>query len=273
MDYKIVFSDLDGTFLNSNAEVSKENARAIATMREKGIMFVPTTGRAFGEIPRQVVDNPDIRYIITSNGSAIYDKAEGKFTFNTIKKENIDLLLSFIKDSTVMICVHYNGISYYPRAEMDDYEYYRMNDYYHSELIKCVEMVDTDMRTFISSLPNACGFCVFFKYDDELDRCVRLLENCGEFNFTSSVKYQLEISNKGVTKGEAVRGFCGEHGISTDNAISLGDSKNDIELLKSTGLSLAVENAMPELVPYADRVICSNNEHVAEYVLNNFILK
>ena len=273
MEYKIVFSDLDGTFLNSAAKVSEENEKAVTIMRERGITFVPTTGRALSEIPHEVVDNPDVRYIITSNGSAVYDKAVDKFVFNTINKESLDFLLSVIKDMTVMICVHYNGRSYYSRPEMDNYEYYRMNDYYHSELIKFVDFVDGDMREFVSSLPEVCVCCLFFKYDDELDRCVDLLGKNGNFNVTSSVKYQLEISRKGVTKGEAVRAFCFEHGISTDSAISLGDSKNDIELLKATGLSLAVKNSMPELLPYADEVICSNNEHVADYVLRNFVLK
>lgn len=273
MDYKIVFSDLDGTFLDSSARVSEENAKAIALMKEKGVMFVPTTGRALSEIPAEVVDNPNVRYIITSNGSAVYDKDESNFYFNTIEKENIDLLLSFVKDSTVMICVHYNGVSYYSRADMDNHQYFRMNEYYYTELIKCVDFIDTDMRSFVSSLPNVCCFCIFFRYDSELKKCVELLKECGKFNFTSSVKHQLEICSKGVNKGEAVRAFCRQQGVSTENTISLGDSKNDIELLKSTGLSLAVKNATAELVPYADKVICSNNEHTADYVLKNYILK
>ena len=51
MQYKILASDLDGTLLNNNAEVSPENWAAIEKMHKMGVQFVPASGRSFGEMP------------------------------------------------------------------------------------------------------------------------------------------------------------------------------------------------------------------------------
>ena len=68
MSYKILCSDLDGTLLNSDSEISAENLAAIQAVAEKGVFFVPSTGRTFAELPQQLREHPSIRYIIYSNG-------------------------------------------------------------------------------------------------------------------------------------------------------------------------------------------------------------
>ena len=60
---KIIASDLDGTLLNSNSEVSAENLEAIRKLAEKGVFFVPATGRSLSEIPKAIAYIPEIRYI------------------------------------------------------------------------------------------------------------------------------------------------------------------------------------------------------------------
>ena len=87
--YKMIFSDLDGTLLNNDNQLSAENAAAIRRLNEQGVLFVPSTGRTFGEITPAIAANPDIRYVSYSNGVAVLDKHTGeKFGFITGKKHN-----------------------------------------------------------------------------------------------------------------------------------------------------------------------------------------
>ena len=268
--YKIVFSDLDGTLLGSNGVLSEENANAIKRFKELGIPFVPTTGRALGEIPKKVLENRDIRYYITSNGTAVYDKADGSFRVNGMTREEIDFLLSVVSDMTVLIGLHHGGIAYYHKSGFENYKYFRMNDYYYSELISLITLVDGDMIDFAASLENIQCFCIFFKYDEEHDRACRLIKESGMFNLAASVKHAIEVTRISATKGRAIEDFCEKLGFSISDSIALGDSKNDITLLQSAGRSLAVRGSMPELLPYADEVICSSDEHTAKYVLDNY---
>ena len=66
--YKMVACDLDGTLLNSEFHVSQENKNAIKELSEKGIHFVPCTGRTLSEM-REVANIPEVRYIIYSSGA------------------------------------------------------------------------------------------------------------------------------------------------------------------------------------------------------------
>lgn len=268
--YKMVFSDLDGTLLNSKGDLSEENAKAIKKMGERGITFAVATGRALGEIPSEVRYNKDIRYYITSNGTAVYDKADDSLMINGMGREEIDKMLSVLEGMTVIIGLHHKGVAYYHREGFDNYEYFRMNDYYHSELAHCIELVSGDMRKFVASLSEIQCFCIFFRYDEEHDRASDVLKKSGMFNVTASVEHAIEVTKAGVTKGTAIRDFAEAMGVRVEDTIAMGDSKNDTTLLSAAGLGLAVSNAKAELIPYADEVVCSNNEHVAAYVLDKY---
>ena len=70
---KMVCSDLDGTLLNRNNEVTLATRQAIARAVEHGVVVVPATGRPLASLPPVVAKLPGIRYAITSNGAAVWD--------------------------------------------------------------------------------------------------------------------------------------------------------------------------------------------------------
>ena len=74
---KLVASDLDGTLLDKNKEITPRLYHALEQMNEQGIYFVPATGRPFSTVP-QAIKHCLLRYVITSNGAAIYDAVEKK---------------------------------------------------------------------------------------------------------------------------------------------------------------------------------------------------
>ena len=75
---KLVASDLDGTLLDKNKEITPRLYHALEQMNEQGIYFVPATGRPFSTVPQAIKALPFLRYVITSNGAAIYDAVEKK---------------------------------------------------------------------------------------------------------------------------------------------------------------------------------------------------
>ena len=81
MKYKLLACDLDGTLLDDNSNVSAENLNAIDEMVKLGVEFAICTGRTNDEIPKVLLDNKSIRYIIYSDGSVILDKNKKKNIF------------------------------------------------------------------------------------------------------------------------------------------------------------------------------------------------
>ena len=68
----------------------------------------------------------------------------------------------------------------------------------------------------------------------------------------------------------ALHALCDMVGVSYLDTISVGDSDNDISITESAGLGIAVSNANELLKEVADEVICSNDEHIAAYLLAHY---
>ena len=114
--YKIVASDLDGTLLNKEQIVSEENFCAISEMSRLGVEFVPTTGRAMNEINPSLINSPDIRYIITSDGAVVYDMSTKKpILTRYVSKDDTRFVLETLRPYNVFIVVHEGGKTYFDK--------------------------------------------------------------------------------------------------------------------------------------------------------------
>lgn len=95
---KLVASDLDGTLLDKNKEITPRLYHALEQMNEQGIYFVPATGRPFSTVPQAIKALPFLRYVITSNGAAIYDAVEKKAIIeNNLSPNAVDAVIPIAK--------------------------------------------------------------------------------------------------------------------------------------------------------------------------------
>lgn len=69
-----------------------------------------------------------------------------------------------------------------------------------------------------------------------------------------------EISDPGITKGQALHDICDHLGVPIAATIAFGDSMNDAEILSVAGVGVAMENADPVLKEQAD-MICDRCEN------------
>ena len=71
--YKVVVSDLDGTLLNSDQEVSELSKKVIRELHNRGIKFYIATGRAYPDAKR-IMESIGIKIpLISANGGVIND--------------------------------------------------------------------------------------------------------------------------------------------------------------------------------------------------------
>ena len=80
--YKLIVSDLDETLLSRDGSISNENIAAIKAASEKGVKFVPNTGRGFclsSTLIEKVVlfQKPD-EFVISYNGGAIIENQDNR---------------------------------------------------------------------------------------------------------------------------------------------------------------------------------------------------
>jgi len=90
--------------------------------------------------------------------------------------------------------------------------------------------------------------------------------------FRKSKLQALEFEPPSAGKREALLYLEREHGIPAERIVAVGDANNDLPMLEFAGLSVAMENATPEVKATSDRTIGDNDSHaIADLVTELFL--
>ena len=273
-DYKIIACDLDGTLLNSFGQVSAENKKAIEKLAKLGVEFVPTTGRTISEIPEELLKSPNIRYYIYANGAGVYDKKTGERILLCMSKNVSNKVLDIVCSYDAHIIFRHNGECFADLNQQSDSDYQRYNVWkLHSNVIKSHANLIENLTLFCRALDNVEVFTVFFTNKTDPSECKsRLLETDDVIlmdSFPNGMGVEICSINSG--KGKALLALANKLNLDISQTIATGDSDNDQTMIDAAGLSLAPENACKSIKDTADTVICSNDEHIVKYILENYI--
>lgn len=265
--YRLIACDLDGTLLNSEMKLSRENYRAIKELTKQGIVFVPTTGRTLCEMG-EVTDLPEIRYMIYSNGSAILDKETDETISLGLVGENSRFVYNVLKKYDAFIVMHKNGQTCYDKEmikRIPEFEF--CADV--SELVEVYARAFDDFeKEFVSGeIESVSGF---FINEKAKDKCKEELSENPDLYVAEAWERNLEVFFKDAGKGNALKILTEKLGVDMQEVLSIGDSNNDGQMTAMSGLGLATANACESLKEIADEVICTNDEHVVKYVLQHY---
>ena len=119
--YRLIASDLDGTLLDGGSRVGEKNLRAIRELTERGVIFVPSTGRALSEIPSELLSLDCIRYIIYANGASVIDRVTGERIEACIDRERLNSVFAVLSHYDTHIAVRYKGETFVARRSWIDY--------------------------------------------------------------------------------------------------------------------------------------------------------
>ena len=269
-----IASDLDGTLLNNDSAVSEENLTAIRQLRKKGILTVPVTGRTYMEIPAAVREEECITHFIFSNGAGIFEKGKGVIYASSIPKKTATTICTLLSSYQTFIEIYSGG---FPWAEADklteeSFDYYRINPRFRKIIRNSRKKADNFQQMLENGSLKPELFDAFFRYEDERAECFEKINKLfPETETVSSLGNNIEIMNSGTNKGTSLHRLCEILCIDTAETLAAGDSKNDIDLLKAAGFACAVSNACDEVKALADKIICSNNEHIMKHIEENIL--
>lgn len=268
--YKIIFFDLDGTLLNDNKEILIENIQALQIAKENGIEIVLCSGRQkdFVEKYRKIAGTGD--YIISSNGAEIYYCKNDDEIFNCEVDEELCkelYCLAAQRDFFVKIDTRY-------ARYLNDIKYLWLRDPGAIE-------IDEDIEEFLKK-NKVLQFSIGAETEHEIDEIEKYVEKNpyvkmeNKFLVKKDGKqiWLINIVNKSVSKGNAISGLCKYLKIDLKDAVAFGDDMNDISMLQTVGLGVAMENALPEIKEIANKIIGNNNrpsiaECIYEIIENN----
>ena len=273
-DFKLITVDLDGTLLDDQCRVSENNLSAIKSLSKKGIFVVPCTGRTLAEIPESLKNNKDIRYIIHSTGSVILDTFTNQKVLNCISKDIAQKIFKVLSEFDVHIAIRHNGFCHVKTGTTDkkSIEYYNIF-FGHEDIIRNFAKKVDNFDEWKYKIDNIEAFAIFFHDLNQREECKSRLEKIDGLSLTFVSDYNIEILSKNSGKGSAVKNLLKMLNIEKKDALGLGDSGNDLPMMQSVGIPIAVSNATETIKKYCKQIICSNQEHAIEYLYNNYVKK
>ena len=269
---KLVASDLDGTLLNKNKEITPRLFDALQKLDELGILFVPATGRPFSTVPQAIKELPFLKYVITSNGAAIYDAAEQKNIIeNYLTPEAVDAVIAIAKELPVIMEYFIEGKAYIAKNIYDDLTPFDLTES-HTAYIKNSRTPVADfwneMKRNDAVLEN---INLVFK-DMELRKEIwDRLKALGLASVTASTTKNIEITSLFATKAKALEKLCEVLGLKRENVLAMGDGDNDMPMIQFAGIGVAVANGEDHIKQAADIIADDCNDFGAAKILEQII--
>lgn len=260
----IFFTDLDGTLLNSQSQISPETRKAIDAYLQAGHKLVISSGRSLSSI-NGVIKNAglpsDQLVIISYNGSYIYDTAARKALLEyRMDRNDVRHILNVCEDWHIH-CHTYTDSEVVCARHDPEIDFYTNSVKIPAVICEDVigRLTQDPLKVLAVSLDNKKRLMELQEY----------LQPWMEGKYVSffSCDQLLEFVDIRSGKGNAVRNVCRLFHISPENAYAAGDAGNDISMLEAAGNSIAMCNGTPEVKRTASMITRLDHDHdgLAEY--------
>ena len=264
---RMIALDVDGTLLNSRGELTGETVRAIRAAREKGVKVVLSTGRSTQEaVWLTKLAGCDSRAVCLG-GAAVADMADGRHLRRWDIPDSLAASVLDILRGWPLACMVFAGET----NLLDPYSarFYRETYPFPACLDTVVEAEDISSWLKAHRQPltkiHAEGAPELFP---------PLLEALGKLpglTLTSSGRDNFEVLAAGVDKGKALCLLGEAWGIPPDETAAVGDSDNDLAMLRAVGCPVAMGNASDGVKAVCAMVTDSNDRDGAAKAIARLI--
>lgn len=262
MPVKLIAFDLDGTLLDRQKNIPEENLRALLAAARAGVLLVPATGRIYSGVPETLRQLPGARYFITINGASAYDAVDDRNLYaSELSVDSCLRLIAYMDQLPVIYDCYQDNWGFISRDM-----FLRAADYIPDPGI--MKMM-RELRTPVDSLADMLRqkgrpvqkMQMQFQDREERERQMKLLaERFPETAVSSSLPWNIEINSAGATKGRALKALCAVLGIALSDVLAFGDGSNDLDMIRTAGIGVAMGNAVEDVKAAADWVAPNNEE-------------
>ncbi|MFH8133848.1 pyridoxal phosphatase [Pantoea osteomyelitidis] len=260
MSYRVIALDLDGTLLTPRKTILPESIEALAHAQQAGVKVIIVTGRHHCAIhpfyQALELDTP----AICCNGTYLYDyHAEKVLSSDPLAKNQALRVIEMLDEKAI------HGLLY-----VDDAMLYQTPTGHVTRTLNWAESLPEHQRPAFIQVPS-------------LAQAARDAESIWKFalshsdtralqQFADSVEQELglacewswhdqvDIAQRGNSKGKRLAQWVESVGLSMSDVLAFGDNYNDLSMLESVGLGVAMANADDAIKARAKRVIGTNLE-------------
>jgi Cof subfamily protein (haloacid dehalogenase superfamily) len=255
---KIVFTDLDGTLLNSKYELNSENRDMLKFLGEMNIYRVAVTGRNLYSLAKVIKSDDPFDFVIFSTGAGILDWSTKELVHSkNLESKEMHFVSKILIEKQINFMLHH--------SVPDNHRFY----YYHDGDVKEDFLRRLELYRKFSEkyevLENlvASQFLVILDELEAFEMLQSQMKNVKVVRATSPLDHQsiwMEIFHNEVSKGKGCKWLCEYLDVDQKETASFGNDYNDIDMLAWTAKSFVVDNAAEELKQKYE-IIPSNNDN------------
>ncbi len=243
---RLIASDLDGTLLGTDSQVSARTTATIRAVTAREVHFVVATGRSqWSAVPRLEHLTGSVRWVLCSNGATLYD-LEGRdvIRHRAMADDELARTIDVLRHEFPTV-----GFAWETPSGLHYTERWREN--------RRATEVHPEPGRDTSEL--RVGDEPVLKLMVAHDRLVRYdwLDAMGPLvpetlNASTSGATFVEVTAPGANKGDALADLCAELGVAPAETVAFGDHSNDETMLRWVGRGYAMANADPRILAVAD---------------------
>jgi HAD superfamily hydrolase (TIGR01484 family) len=245
MAYKLIALDMDGTLLNRDRSISLGNCKWIRAAKDAGKKVILATGRPIHEVlayaEQLELDLP----LVVNNGSEIWKSPSELHSRNELDIDGIGKILEFIKK-------YEDGVQFWAHT--------------------------VGGRIDAANLPQDIlsvrwlQFAIQTGNDTYLKEIFNELTSWHAFEISNSHPTNVECNALGINKASGLLEVCGLLGIRMSETIAIGDSLNDIPMIREAGLGVAMGNAQEKVKHAADVIAPANEDDGVAAIIQQYLL-
>lgn len=253
---KMVVTDMDGTLLNSNHEVSKHFFNLFEKMKQKGILFVAASGRQYHSMLSKLEPIKNDMLFIAENGAIVKD-GNKELLVKPLSTSLLDTLMQKIETVDgchAMLCGKYT--SYFDGSSSKFLD--MLKEYYSAYKIvdNFKDVTDEILKVAVYHSISA---------EEYIYPALKDLEN--QVKVKVSGQHWVDLNHINAHKGNALQHVMNHYGIQSDEVLVFGDYNNDIEMLSLVDYSFAMANAHYNVKKVASYTTKSNDEFGVENII------
>lgn len=272
MTYKVIALDLDGTLLNSAKQILPESLEALKIAQQNGVKVLIVTGRHHVAIKPFYhtlgLDTP----ALCCNGTYSYDFQQQKVL------QSAPLSLPQTLRTIELLKAHKVHSLMYTENAMT---YEEPNDnikrwgVWSSALPEALRPTLIQVDNFSDTAQKSDAIWKFAATSNDvagLQRFSHIIED--ELGLTCEFSWhdQMDIAQSGNSKGNLLKKWVEQQGLTMKNVIAFGDNFNDISMLEMAGLGVAMENSADDIKARADLVTTTNEETGIANTIRQYVL-
>lgn len=265
MAIRMIVSDLDGTILDASYQMSEKTKAAIREATARGVRVLLATGRMFASAVRYAKELALDTPVISHNGGVVQEMDGTLLHADFLAAETAARVLRYVFARGWYVQLYrLDGLFF--AADTEKARFYRTASAVSGEVVgedgllartegvpKLLVVADAPAHTAAILAEIAAAFP-------------------GEIDVMQSTATYIEIVPTGVSKASAMLKVAAGYGISAEEIMALGDSGNDVAMLRAAGLGVAMGNAAPEVKRAADVVTTSVAEDGAALAVRRYVL-